>query len=99
MHGTRAANGPTTQTNAAPEARGDQAPRPGRDACRHRPHLQRQPGDDFTAGLVNNTMRSKEELDTFLRQQWSEQGIPLVEGQRIGILVSEIVADLLGPTY
>jgi hypothetical protein len=31
-----------------PKARGDQAPQPRRDACRHRPQLQCQPGDDFT---------------------------------------------------
>jgi hypothetical protein len=37
-------------------------------------------------------MRSKEQLDTFLRQQWSERGIPLADGQRIGISVAEIVA-------
>jgi hypothetical protein len=32
--GARAENGPTAQTNAASAARGDQAPRPRRDACR-----------------------------------------------------------------
>ena len=29
------------------QKREDQAPKPWRDACRHRPQLQRQPGDDF----------------------------------------------------
>ena len=39
--GARAENGPTVQTHRPPEARGDQAPEPRRDACRHRPQLQR----------------------------------------------------------
>jgi DNA invertase Pin-like site-specific DNA recombinase len=41
-------NGPTAQANAAPETRGDQAPRHRqRNAGRYRPQLQRQRGDDF----------------------------------------------------
>jgi hypothetical protein len=51
--GARAENGPTVQTHRPPEARGDQAPKPRRDPCRHRPQLQRQPGDGFmTDGLI-----------------------------------------------
>ena len=34
------------------KARGDQAPKQRRDACRHRPQLQRQPGDDFETGAM-----------------------------------------------
>ena len=44
---------------APPEARGDQAPRHRRrDACRHRPQLQRQPGDDFTPYSVTSSLAS-----------------------------------------
>ena len=46
--GARAENGPTVEAHPSPAARGDQAPRPGRDACRDRPQLQRQRGDDFS---------------------------------------------------
>jgi hypothetical protein len=57
---------PTAQTNPAPAARGDQAPRAGRDACRNRPQLQRQPGDDFTAvGLKENYLMR----DTITQEQ------------------------------
>jgi len=45
--GARAENGPTVQAHRSPKARGDQAPQPRRDACRRRPQLRRQPGDDF----------------------------------------------------
>jgi hypothetical protein len=35
--------------------------KPRRDACRHRPQLQRQPGDDFTAhGLTRNVNRTRD---------------------------------------
>ena len=37
--GARAENGPTVQAHRSPEARGDQAPRAGRNPCRHRPQL------------------------------------------------------------
>ena len=36
-----------------PEARGDQAPRAGRNPCRHRADLQRQPGHDFKTYSMN----------------------------------------------
>src|SRR6266850_8101790 len=53
--GTRAENGTVTQTDPPSEARGDQAPpHRQRNASRHRPQLQRQSGDDFTAdGLIS----------------------------------------------
>jgi hypothetical protein len=48
--GAQAENGATAQTNAAPEARGHQAPRSRRGiSCRHRAQLQCQRGDDFSA--------------------------------------------------
>jgi hypothetical protein len=37
----------------SPEARGDQAPRAGRNPCRDRAQLQRQRGDDFEAMMMN----------------------------------------------
>jgi hypothetical protein len=47
--GARAADGTTAEAHPASAERGDQAPRPRRrNPCRHRPQLQRQPGDDFT---------------------------------------------------
>ena len=45
----RGEDGPTAEADAAPAARGDQAPRPGRGDPRNRPQLQRQPSDDFEA--------------------------------------------------
>jgi hypothetical protein len=48
--------GPTVQTDAAPEARGDQAPRPRRGIpCGHRAQLQRQRGHDFTTNGMTTT--------------------------------------------
>jgi DNA invertase Pin-like site-specific DNA recombinase len=61
--GARAENGPTVQTHRSPEGRSDQAPRPRRDACRHRPQLQRQPGDDFTSDGVTPAVMEAENLD------------------------------------
>jgi hypothetical protein len=43
------------------EARGDQAPKARRDPCRHRPLLQRKPGDDFPARSL--TTRPPHRLD------------------------------------
>ena len=49
-------NGASAEAHAAPAARSDQAPRSGRgNACRHRPQLQRQRGDDFTSDKVTMT--------------------------------------------
>ena len=51
-------DGPQPKLTAAPEARGDQAPRHGRrNACRHRPQLQRQRGDDFPARNLSQILK------------------------------------------
>jgi NAD(P)-dependent dehydrogenase (short-subunit alcohol dehydrogenase family) len=45
-----------------------QAPKPRRDACRHRPQLQRQPGDDFEAHRLRGTGSPSSEASTRARQ-------------------------------
>ena len=51
---------PQAKAYPAPAARGDPAPRPGRTTGRHRPQLQRPPGNDFTAR--NLTLDAKSAL-------------------------------------
>jgi hypothetical protein len=47
--GARAKLGPTFQAHPTPAQRSDSPPRPGRNAHRHRPQLQRSPEYDFPA--------------------------------------------------
>jgi DNA invertase Pin-like site-specific DNA recombinase len=58
--GARAANGPTAEAHRAPAERSHQASRPGRNAQRHRPHLQRPPEHDFAARSIGLGNRAQE---------------------------------------
>jgi hypothetical protein len=55
--GARPELGPTLQADPAPAQRGDSPPRPGRNAHRHRPQLQRPPEHDFAPHGVTEVRR------------------------------------------